>query len=139
MPRVVIVHRGNEEFVELVRSAGYDVLSQVYMSGKINPKFYVSKGKVEEIRERVREFSPDKVVLDAMLKSSQWYMLEKELGVSVEDRVKLIIEIFAKRAKSREAMLQVDYAQAQYRMTQIRELIHRTRMGEHPGFMGGGE
>ncbi|HHF58718.1 MAG TPA: GTPase HflX, partial [Thermoplasmatales archaeon] len=73
------------------------------------------------------------------LKPSQWFNLEKEFGVEVYDRLRLILSIFEKRAQSKEAKLQVKLAQLRYERPFVRELIHRARAGEHPGFMAGGE
>jgi len=139
MPDVIVVFDGNEEFEELVKSLGYNIIAKVYFKNKINPKYYISKGKIEEIKNLIKDFKVDKVIIDAILKSSQWYKLEKELKIKVDDRIKLIIDIFADRAKSREAMMQVEYANLKYEASHIKELIHQMRLGEHPGFMGGGE
>ncbi len=139
MPDVIIVSDGNAEFEELVHSLGYRVIAHVHWNGKLNPKYYISKGKVEELKDIIDEFRPERVLIDAMLKSSQWYNLEQTLKLRVDDRIKLIIDIFADRARSKEAMMQVEYANLKYEISHVRELIHRLRMGEHPGFMAGGE
>ena len=139
MPDVIIVYDGNQEFERLVTSLGYSIAERVIFKNKINPRYYISKGKIKEIRDILRFRKVEKVIIDGILKSSQWYKLEKELSIRVEDRIKLIIDIFANRAKSKEAMMQVEYANLQYEVSHIREIIHRMRLGEHPGFMGGGE
>ena len=139
MSDVIVVFDGNEEFLELVKSLGYNIVAKVYFKNKINPKYYISKGKIGEIKNLLQDFNVDKVIIDAILKSSQWYNIEKELKIRVDDRIKLIIDIFADRAKSREAMMQVEYANLKYETSHIKELIHQIRLGEHPGFMGGGE
>ena len=139
MPDVIVVFDGNEEFEELVKSLGYEIVAKVYFKNKVNPKYYISKGKIEEIKNLLKDFNVEKIIIDAILKSSQWYKLEKELKIRVDDRIKLIIDIFADRARSREAMMQVEYANLKYETSHIKELIHQIRLGEHPGFMGGGE
>ena len=65
--------------------------------------------------------------------------MEKEFGIEVYDRLRLILSIFEKRAESKEAKLQVKLAQLRYERPFVRELIHRARAGEHPGYMAGGE
>ena len=139
MSKVIIVYRGDQEFENLVTSLGYNIVGRVLFRNKINPRYYISKGKIDEIRELIRELSPERIIIDGILKSSQWYKLERELNIKVDDRIKLIIDIFANRARSKEAMLQVEYANLQYEISHIREIIHQIRLGEHPGFMGGGE
>jgi len=139
MSNVIIVYRGNKEFEALVTSLGYKIVGRVLFKNKINPRYYISKGKIEEIRKLLTELSPDRVIIDGILKSSQWYKLERELNIKIDDRIRLIIDIFANRARSKEAMLQVEYANLQYEISHIKEIIHQIRLGEHPGFMGGGE
>ena len=88
------------------------------------------------------ENSKDKinlVIVDGELKPSQWFNLEKKFDTNVFDRVRLILSIFEKRAERKEAKLQVKLAQLQYERPFVRELIHRARSGEHPGFLAGGE
>ena len=79
------------------------------------------------------------LIVDGELKPSQWFLLEKKLNITVYDRIRLILAIFEKRAERKEAKLQVQLAQLQYERPYVRELIHRARAGEHPGFMAGGE
>ena len=101
---------------------------------------FIGKGKIEEIKEFLEENGEiDLAIVDADLKPSQWFNLEKEFGVEVYDRLRLILSIFEKRAESKEAKLQVKLAQLRYERPFVRELIHRARAGEHPGYMAGGE
>jgi len=102
---------------------------------------YVGFGKAEEIKKFVDDFGEnvDLIIVDGELKPSQWFTLEKRLNVEVYDRVRLILEIFKERADRKEARLQVKLAELQYEKPFVRELIHRARSGEHPGFMAGGE
>ncbi len=141
MSKVIVVKkRDSEEFVELVKSLGYEIAGTIMFKDARNPKFYISRGKVAEIKELKKlHNSIEKVIIDGILKSSQWYNLEKEIGLRVEDKIKLIIDIFADRAKSKEAKLQVEYALLKYEIPLIREVIHHVRMGEHAGWMGAGE
>ena len=101
---------------------------------------FIGKGKIEEIKEFLEENEEiDLAIVDADLKPSQWFNLEKEFGIEVYDRLRLILSIFEKRAESKEAKLQVKLAQLRYERPFVRELIHRARAGEHPGYMAGGE
>ncbi|MEM4142098.1 MAG: GTPase HflX, partial [Thermoplasmata archaeon] len=102
-------------------------------------EYFVGEGKLKEIKEFVNENDIDKALFNGKLKSSQWYFLEKELNIEVMDRINLIIEIFADRAKSKEAKLQVDLARLNYQIPVLKEWIHHAKKGEHPGFMAGGE
>ncbi len=138
MSQVIVAYRSHE-FIELVESLGHVIVSSIYIGEKRNPRYYITKGKLEELKERARKLSAERVIVDGVLKSSQWYNLEKELNMHVDDKVRLIIDIFADRARSKEAMLQVEYASLQYEIPHLRELVHQVRRGEHPGWMGGGE
>jgi len=83
--------------------------------------------------------APELAVFNGNLKPTQVFHLEKALGIPVYDRIRLILEIFTRRARSPEARLQVELAHLQYDVPLIKEYIHRTRTGEHPGlFYAGG-
>ncbi len=72
-------------------------------------------------------------------KPSQAFKLEEKVGVKVIDRFQLILEIFAMRAGSPEAKLQVEYARLNYELPRVKESIRRAKLDEFPGFRGGGE
>src|SRR2546425_8515672 len=67
------------------------------------------------------------------------YQLERDLGVECYDRLRVLLELFAQRASSREGKLQVELALLQYEVPLLREWIHEGDIGERPGFMAGGE
>src|SRR2546425_2852752 len=67
------------------------------------------------------------------------YQLERDLGVECYDRLRVLLELFAQRASSREGKLQVELALLQYEVPLLREWIHEGDVGERPGFMAGGE
>ncbi len=136
--RAVIVWDGDPEFLELVASLGYEVVGRVLLTGT-SSRQHLTRGKVEEVRTLVEREGADVVIVDAALKSSQWFNLERELRVRVLDKVNLILEIFADRARTKEAKLQVELARLKYEVPRVREMIHREKMGERAGFMGGGE
>ncbi|AHL23541.1 GTPase HflX [Thermococcus nautili] len=128
-----------EEFEELLRSAGYEVLAVLEQNREEHPRYNIGKGKLEELKELVRELKPDKVVFANRLTPSQAYNLWKELRVEVIDRWQLVLEIFEKRAHSKEAKLQVELASLQYEVPLVKEAIRRIKLGDRAGFKGMGE
>jgi len=130
------------EIIELAESLNYKV-EKTFFQKREQPdvKSYIGSGKVEEIKKFIEESkkSIKLVIVDGELKPSQWFVLEKKFDIEVYDRIRLILEIFEQRADRKEAKLQVKLAQLQYERPFVRELIHRARSGEHPGFMAGGE
>jgi GTP-binding protein HflX len=140
---VVSLNKDVSEIVQLASSLGYEIIKTFIQHKNIpDTSSYIGSGKVEEIKKFIEDCEKDSialVIIDGELKPSQWFMLEKELKVEVYDRVRLILAIFAERADRKEAKLQVKLAQLQYERPFVRELIHRARAGEHPGFLAGGE
>ncbi len=128
-----------EEFEELLRSAGYDVLAVVEQRREEHPGYNIGRGKLEELKELVMELGPDRVVFANRLTPSQAYNLWKELRVDVIDRWQLVLEIFEKRAHSKEAKLQVELASLHYEIPFVKEAIRRIRLGDRAGFKGMGE
>ena len=130
------------EICDLADSLYYKVVKTfVQHREKPDVNSYIGAGKLDEIKEFIDDDKEniDLLVVDGELKPSQWFILEKKLGVDVFDRIRLILAIFEKRADRKEPRLQVKLAQLQYERPFVRELIHRARSGEHPGFMAGGE
>ncbi len=128
-----------EEFEELLESAGYEVLAVVEQNREEHPRYNIGKGKLEELKRLVEELRPDKVVFANRLTPSQAYNLWKELRVDVIDRWQLVLEIFEKRAHSKEAKLQVELASLQYEVPLVKEAIRRVKLGDRAGFKGMGE
>jgi GTP-binding protein HflX len=130
------------EIVDLANSLNYNII-KTFIQHRENPDVnsYVGRGKIEEICEFIKNSEKEisLIIVDGELKPSQWFYLEKKLSINVYDRVRLILAIFEERADRREAKLQVKLAQLHYERPFVRELIHRSRSGEHPGFMAGGE
>lgn len=104
-----------------------------------DPRYYIGSGKVKEIRDFVNDNDIGIAIFNSSLKPSQHYNLENFLGITIYDRIRLILEIFADRAHSEEARLQVELAKLQYEIPLLRDWIHKARYGEKPGFMAGGE
>jgi len=140
----IIVSLNNDvsETIELADTLNYQVI-ETFIQHREKPdvKSYIGRGKIEEIKEFLdkNETPISLTIINGKLKPSQWFILEKKLDIQVYDRVRLILTIFEEHAERKEAKLQVRLAQLQYERPFVRELIHRTRSGEHPGLMAGGE
>jgi GTP-binding protein HflX len=128
-----------EEFEELLRSAGYEVVAILEQNREEHPRYNIGKGKLEELKKLVEELKPDKVIFANKLSPSQAYNLWKELKVDVMDRWQLVLEIFEKRAHSKEAKLQVELASLQYEVPLVKEAIRRIKLGDRAGFKGMGD
>ena len=86
---------------------------------KINPTFYMGSGKIEELRDLIEEMNAEIIVFNNELSASQIKNIEEEVKCSIIDRTAFILDIFANRAKSREAKLQVDVARLQYELPRL--------------------
>jgi GTP-binding protein HflX len=120
----------------LAESAGYVVVSEFEQTRKPDARYQIGAGKVEELAALVKETGADRLVFDNPLKTRQLYNLAKATGVEPIDRFKLILEIFARRATTTEAQLQIQLAEQQYELTHAKERIRLSKMREQPGFMG---
>ena len=87
---------------------------------KINPASYIGKGKVQELQEQVAAADADVVIFDNDLSPPQIRNLEKATKIKVLDRSELILDIFATRARTAEARLQVELAQLEYALPRLR-------------------
>ena len=102
------------------------------------PSTLLGSGKVEEIAELVKETEAELVVVNAQLSPIQQRNLEKEWGAKVLDRTGLILEIFGRRASTREGTLQVELAHLQYQKSRlVRSWTHLERQRGGFGFLGG--
>ena len=107
----------------------------------ISPRYYLGSGKAEQIAERARDAEADVLIFDEDLSPSQQRNWEKLTGASVTDRQGIILDIFAERANTREARLQVDLARMEYllpRLTSAWSHLSRQRGGRR-GTRGEGE
>ena len=105
-----------------------------------SPKTYIGQGKAEELRQVVASSDADLVIFDEELSPAQGKNLEEQTGVRVMDRPELILDIFATRARSREARMQVELAQLEYLLPRLKRMwshLSRTRGGI--GLRGPGE
>lgn len=102
--------------------------------------FYVGEGKLEELRDLKRELEADLVIFDDELTPTQQRNLEGKLGEKVIDRTALILDIFARHARTREGQLQVELAQHQYLLPRLAgQWSHLERLGGGIGTRGPGE
>ena len=104
----------------------------------IRPATYLGKGKVEELAGRIRAEEIGLVVMDCALGPVQQRNLEKAWGAKVIDRTGLILEIFGRRARTREGALQVEHAHLSYQKGRlVRSWTHLERQRGGFGFLGG--
>ena len=125
-----------KELGSLAETAGYTVVAAVEQVRKADSRFQVGRGKVEEITRLVKKYDAEKIIFDNKLKSVQAYNLAKETGVEAIDRFQLILEIFTRRASTKEAKLQIQLAKLRYELAHAKEKVRLARMEEQPGFMG---
>ncbi|MEM2299319.1 MAG: GTPase HflX [Thermofilaceae archaeon] len=127
------------ELKDLAEAAGYVVVDVVSQVRDPDPKYNIGAGKVAMLAELVRSKGAKKVIFFNELKPHQAYNLMKELKVDVIDRFDLILEVFSKRAGSKEAKLQIELAKLSRELSFAREWLRLAKIGELHGFMGGGE
>ena len=120
----------------MVESAGYTVVGKVEQVRAPDPKYQVGYGKIKEIAELVKATGAQKIIFDNPLRPVQAYNIAKETGVEAIDRFQLILEIFARRASTTEAKLQIQLARLKYELARAKEKVRLAKMGEQPGFMG---
>ncbi len=133
--------RSLEELASLAGTAGARVLGRVVQRrGTIHPATFIGRGKLEELRLAAEERDADLAIFDDDLSPAQVRNLEKALGVKVVDRSELILDIFARRARTRESRLQVELAQLQYMLPRLTGLWkHLERQAGGIGTRGPGE
>lgn len=128
------------ELAELAASAGALVVGRVIQRRETyHPATCVGKGKLEEIRQRADAYNADVVIFDNDLSPSQIREIEKATQRKVLDRSELILDIFASRARTREARLQVELAQLEYTAPRLRGMwTHLERIAGAGGGTGAG-
>ncbi len=147
---VVLVHldfnvydfaESEQEFIELVGSTGAKIASTIHgKRHRPDSKYFAGSGKVEEIKEHVLAHHAGLVIFNHELSPSQERNLEKKLECRVIARTGLILDIFARRARSHEGKLQVELAQLQHLSTRlVRGWTHLERQKGGIGLRGPGE
>jgi GTP-binding protein HflX len=129
------------EFRELVASAGAEVVGEfVQRRDRPDPATLIGKGKLQEIAGAVASVNADLVLMDHELSPSQQRNIEKEVNARVIDRTQLILDIFARHARSREGQLQVELAQLEYMLPRLAGRgIEMSQLGGGIGTRGPGE
>jgi len=130
-----------DELEELATTAGAITVQKVLQNRhSVQAATYLGKGKVEELKEDVMKNHITTVICDDELSPMQMKNLQKELGVKVIDRTILILDIFAKHARTSEGILQVELAQQQYRLSHLSGFGESmSRLGAGIGTRGPGE
>lgn len=130
---------GLEELGLLAQTAGYTVADRVSCKRRApDPALFVGSGKADEIKMLAQSTGASEVLFDQALSPAQQRNLERHLGLPVNDRTLLILEIFAQRARSHEGKLQVELARLQYLSTRlVRRWSHLERQSGGIGMRGG--
>lgn len=131
-----------DELRELVSTLGFPVVGEMMTAIRIpNVKFYLGSGKAEEVCNAAKQANAELIVFDTELGPSQQRNLERLARINVVDRQEIILDIFAERAQTREAVLQVELARNKYflpRLTRAWSHLSRQRGGAK-GTRGEGE
>jgi GTP-binding protein HflX len=148
--RAILVHASpsgapdndeREEFAELARSAGAELVGELVSARKRpDPRFFIGAGKLDDLKTLVEDSRAEVVICSASLSPSQERNLERALKCRVLDRAGLILDIFAQRARSFEGKLQVELAQLEHLSTRlVRGWTHLERQKGGIGLRGPGE
>lgn len=127
------------ELAQLAETAGYRVVDRVACKRRApDPALFVGSGKADEIKALALGHGATEILFDQALSPSQQRNLERHMGLPVNDRTLLILEIFAQRARSHEGKLQVELARLQYLSTRlVRRWSHLERQSGGIGMRGG--
>jgi GTP-binding protein HflX len=148
MKRAILVQRNDprsdesiisgkvSELRELAESAGYQVAEVITQTKNPDRRYQIGRGKVEEIALRVQEIGCEKIIFNNKLSTTQIYNISETCKCEVIDRFQLILEIFATRATTQRAKLQVELAKLKYELPKARAIISLLKKEERPGFMG---
>jgi GTPase len=128
------------ELRELARTAGVEPVSEVVQQRTApDPRTYVGKGKLQELKEAYEGARAEVLLVDDELAPAQQRALENALTARVVDRTQLILDIFAQHARSAEGKLQVELAQLEYNLPRMRGMWqHLERLGGGTGALGAG-
>jgi GTP-binding protein HflX len=129
------------ELALLARTAGADPVARLVQErNEPNVRTFIGSGKVDELHQLCRNHSANLVVFDDTLSPAQARNLEKVLQINVIDRTEVILDIFARHARSAEAKMQVELAQLQYMRPRLKQLWdHLSRQDGGIGTRGPGE
>lgn len=148
MERVILVQRRDPkadedrekrrliELRELARAGGYEVAGEVTQVRYPDKRYQIGKGKVEELASLVKELGIEKIIFYNKLSTTQIYNISETCQCRVIDKFQLILEIFATRATTHRAKLQVELARLEYELPKARSIVSLLKKEEKPGFMG---
>jgi GTP-binding protein HflX len=127
-----------EEAIGLAQAGGYSPVEIVTIKELRHGRFGIGEGKADLLREIIQSNKASHIIVDDSLSVSESYNLARYCGCEVVDREKLVLQIFAKRAKTEEAKLQVKLAELSYELPRVRESVKIQKLGEQPGMFGYG-
>ncbi len=127
------------EIVDLAKAGGYEVKDIMTQRDIIRSEYGVGVGKAQELEGMVAENGSDTIIIDESVTSAQANKLSAKTHAQVIDRERLILNIFARRATTTEAKLQVRLAELRYELPRARDAVRYSLKGEQAGFMGMGE
>jgi len=140
-PQVPAMEESLAEFRELALSAGAEIVGEfVQRRDRPDPATLIGKGKLQEIAGAAASSQADLVLVDHELSPSQQRNIESEVNARVIDRTQLILDIFARHARSREGQLQVELAQLEYLLPRLAGRgVEMSQLGGGIGTRGPGE
>ncbi|MGP8322078.1 MAG: GTPase HflX [Methanosarcinaceae archaeon] len=124
------------ELQELAKSAGYQVIGNVTQTRTPDRKYQLGRGKVEELALLVNELGADLIIFYNQLSTTQIYNISETCKCEVIDKFQLILEIFASRATTKRAKIQVELAKLRYELPKAKAIVSLLKKEERPGFMG---
>ncbi len=138
---IAAAHEHLDELEQLAVTAGAEVVGRAVQGrGRIDATTYIGEGKVQELKETCENWAVNLVVFDDDLSPAQAKNLEKLLNVRVIDRTELILDIFARHAKSTQSKIQVELAQLEYSLPRLKHFWqHLERQAGGIGTRGPGE
>jgi GTP-binding protein HflX len=123
-----------EELKGLATAAGYRILAEIIQRRGRDHRYQLGRGKIEE----ALSYSPEKLIFYNPLSPGQVFNIRSEFSAQIIDRFNLILEIFARRASTREAKMQVELARLSYDAPHVKNALSLKKLGEQPGFRGAG-
>lgn len=134
-------HYSMDELEQLAENAGGNVVSRLTQKrDEVDPRTFIGKGKLHELKRLVEELDITTVIFNQNLSPSQVSNIQEEIDVKVLDRMQLILDIFAMRANSKEGRLQVELAQLNYLLPRLSgQGVNLSRLGGGIGTRGPGE
>jgi len=123
-----------QELRGLAEAGGYRILAEIVQVRSRDHRFQIGRGKISQ----ALSYCPNKLIFYNSLSPHQVYSIRSKFSAQVIDRFNLILEIFASRASTREAKLQVELARLSYDAPHMKNAISLKKLGEQPGFRGAG-